>query len=141
VDFSEARGLFGIIFQIPGSDCKVMDRGLILKKPRGLSAKYPKLDFLGPRWPGPPWTGGHCRARELIRAQPSAAPMPESSDRRAGERNGGWASPMVGLPWLGRRWKGVSPAAEASAQKGDDEGAVRECWRCGRLHRGRGRLL
>jgi hypothetical protein len=47
VDFSEARDLFVIIFQIPGSDCKFMDCGLILKKPRGLSAKCPKLDFPG----------------------------------------------------------------------------------------------
>jgi hypothetical protein len=29
------------------------------------------------------------------------------------------------LPRLGRWWKGVSPAVEASAQKGDDEGTVR----------------
>jgi hypothetical protein len=47
VDFSKARDLFGIIFQIPGSDCKFMDCGLISKKPRGLSAKCPKLDFPG----------------------------------------------------------------------------------------------
>jgi hypothetical protein len=40
VDFSEARDLFGIIFQIPGSDCKFMDNGLILEKMRGLSAKH-----------------------------------------------------------------------------------------------------
>jgi hypothetical protein len=39
VDFSEARNLFGIIFQIPGPNCKIMDYGLILKKMRGLSAK------------------------------------------------------------------------------------------------------
>jgi hypothetical protein len=39
VDFSEAGNLFGIIFQIPGSDYKFMDCGLILKKPRGLNAK------------------------------------------------------------------------------------------------------
>jgi hypothetical protein len=32
---------------------------------------------------------------------------------------------MAGLPRLGRWWKDVSPAAEASAQKGDSEGAVR----------------
>jgi hypothetical protein len=32
---------------------------------------------------------------------------------------------MARLPRLGRRWKGVSPAAEASARKGDGEGAVR----------------
>jgi hypothetical protein len=74
VDFSEARDLFGIIFQIPGSDCKFLDCGLILEKLRGLSAKCPKLDFPEIvllkethrlRWPGPPWTDGHCRAPEL----------------------------------------------------------------------------
>jgi hypothetical protein len=40
VDFSEARDLFGIIFQIPGSDCKFPNCGLILEKMRGLSAKH-----------------------------------------------------------------------------------------------------
>jgi hypothetical protein len=39
VDFSEARDLFEIIFQIPGSDCKFLDCGLILEKMRGLSTK------------------------------------------------------------------------------------------------------
>jgi hypothetical protein len=39
VDFSKARDLFGIIFQIPGSDYKFLDYGLILEKMRGLSAK------------------------------------------------------------------------------------------------------
>jgi hypothetical protein len=32
---------------------------------------------------------------------------------------------MAGLSWLGRRLKGISPVAEASAQKGECEGAVR----------------
>jgi hypothetical protein len=32
---------------------------------------------------------------------------------------------MAGLPRLGRRWKGISPAVEALAQKGDGEGAMR----------------
>jgi hypothetical protein len=32
---------------------------------------------------------------------------------------------MAGLPPLGRRWKGVSSAVEASARTGDGEGAVR----------------
>jgi hypothetical protein len=32
---------------------------------------------------------------------------------------------MAGLARLGRRWKGISPAAEALARKGDIEGTVR----------------
>jgi hypothetical protein len=32
---------------------------------------------------------------------------------------------MAGLPWLGRRWKGVLPATETLAQKDDGEGVVR----------------
>jgi hypothetical protein len=42
VDFFEARDLFGIIFQILGPNCKIMDCGLISKKPRGLFAKFLK---------------------------------------------------------------------------------------------------
>jgi hypothetical protein len=64
--FSEARDLFGIIFQIPGPNYKFLDCGLISKKPRGLSAKCSKLDFLGiifleenPRTESTcPWTTG-----------------------------------------------------------------------------------
>jgi hypothetical protein len=40
VDFFEARDLFEIIIQIPGSDCKFLDCGLIRKKHRGLFAKF-----------------------------------------------------------------------------------------------------
>jgi hypothetical protein len=74
---------------------------------------------------GPSWTGGHCCSRELIGAQPPAAPVPEGSDRGASEREGGPANSMLGLPLLGRRWKGGSLATETSARKDDGEGAVR----------------
>jgi hypothetical protein len=47
VDFSEARDLFGIIFQSRGPNYKIRDCGLISKKPRGLSAKCRKLEFPG----------------------------------------------------------------------------------------------
>ena len=43
MDFSEARGLFGIIFQIPGSDRNFLDYGLIMKKHRGFFAKLPEI--------------------------------------------------------------------------------------------------
>jgi hypothetical protein len=39
VDFSEARDLFGIIFQFWGPNCKFRDCGLITKKLRGFFAK------------------------------------------------------------------------------------------------------
>jgi hypothetical protein len=74
---------------------------------------------------GPPWTGDHCRSRELTGARPPAVPVPESSDRRAGEGEDGTTNSMAGLPRLGRRWKGGSPATESSALKGNGEGAVR----------------
>jgi hypothetical protein len=43
VDFSEARDLFGIIFQIPESDRNFLDCGLITKKHRGFFAKLPEI--------------------------------------------------------------------------------------------------
>jgi hypothetical protein len=43
VDFSEARDLFGIIFQFQRPNCKIRDGWLILKKLRGLSAKMPEI--------------------------------------------------------------------------------------------------
>jgi hypothetical protein len=54
-----------------------------------------------------------------------AAPVPESSDRGAGERESGPTNSMAGFPRLGRRWRGGSPATETSAWKDDGEGAVR----------------
>jgi hypothetical protein len=47
VDFSEAGDLFVIIFQILRPNSKIMDYGLIFKKPRGLNEKCQKLEFPG----------------------------------------------------------------------------------------------
>jgi hypothetical protein len=80
---------------------------------------------VGHRDSGPPWTGDHCRSRELTGARPSAAPVPESFDRGAGEGEGGPANSMAGLPRLGRWWKSGSPVIEILARKDDGEGAVR----------------
>jgi hypothetical protein len=69
VDFSEARGVFGIIFQFRGANCKIRDRGLILKKLRGLSAKCRKLEFPGIVFlKENPWTSPQVRG-------PRAAPV------------------------------------------------------------------
>ena len=43
VDFSEARDLFVIIFQILDRTRKIRDRGLISKKHRGFFAKLPEI--------------------------------------------------------------------------------------------------
>jgi hypothetical protein len=47
-----------------------------------------------------------------------------------GERKGGPANSMAGLPRLERRWKGVSLAVELRSREDDSEGAVRalEVW-------------
>jgi hypothetical protein len=42
VNFSEARDLFVIIFQIPRPNCKIIECGFILKKSRDLNEKHPK---------------------------------------------------------------------------------------------------
>jgi hypothetical protein len=80
VDFSEARDLFGIIFQIPGPKCKFLDSGLILKKPWGPNAKCPKLDF--PRivfLKENPWTKSTCPW--TTGARPTGTPVHETSPR------------------------------------------------------------
>jgi hypothetical protein len=90
-----------------------------------MKTREPSPRVRGRCQPSPLWTGGHCRSRELTGAQPPAAPVPESSDRGAGERMGGPANSMAALPRLGRRWKGVSPAAELRSREDDGEGTVR----------------
>jgi hypothetical protein len=43
VDFSEAKDLFGIIFQFPGPFCEITDCGLIIEKHKGLFTKSPGI--------------------------------------------------------------------------------------------------
>jgi hypothetical protein len=82
--FSEARDLFVIIFQILGSDCKFMDCGLISKKSRGLSAKCPKLDFLGIVFlKENPWTESTSLWTAPARSTVDRRPLPRSGARRS----------------------------------------------------------
>jgi hypothetical protein len=99
VDFSKARDLFGIIFQIPGSDCKFMDYGLILKKLRGLSAKCPKLDFPG---------------IVFLKENPWTVPTRSTVDR--------WPLPRSGARWSSA--SGRSGARELRLRGGGGEGLV-----------------
>jgi hypothetical protein len=85
VDFSEARDLFVNIFQILEPNCKFLDCGLILEKPRGPNAKCPKLEFSGiiflkeTRGPSP-------RARGPRAAPVHGGPRSPSRGRLSGER-------------------------------------------------------
>jgi hypothetical protein len=88
VDFSKARDIFVIFFQIPGSDCKFMNCGLISKKPRGLSAKCTKLDFPGIVFlKENPWTES---------ASPWTTPAWSTVDRRPLPRSGAHRSSASG---------------------------------------------
>jgi hypothetical protein len=84
VDFSEARELFLNIFQIHRSDCKFMDCGLIPKKPRGLSAKCPKLDFPGIVFlKENPWTESTSPWTASVRSTVDRWPLPRSGAHRS----------------------------------------------------------
>jgi hypothetical protein len=116
--------------------------GSISKKPRGLSAKCSKLDFLGivflkenpwtkstSPWTAPAWSIMDRTTIAALGSSPELGLRPLRCPRAPSEGQGrgraGRRAQWRGLPRLGRRWKGVSPVAEASAQKGDGEGAVR----------------
>jgi hypothetical protein len=64
VDFSVARDLFVNIFQISDLTAKIMDHGLILENPRGLSAKLAKS---GPRVDFTIVQGPLCKISKIIR--------------------------------------------------------------------------
>jgi hypothetical protein len=106
-----ARDLFVNIFQILGPNCKFLDCGLILEKPRGLSVKCLKLEFPG-----------------IIFLKETRGPSPRACGPRATPVHGGPRSPS--------RWRltGEQPERRPRAR---NITAVEEKWRgdCGEPHR------
>jgi hypothetical protein len=84
VDFSEARDLFGIIFQFRGPNCKIRECGLILEKLSGLSAKCQKLEFLGIVFlKENPWTKLISSWTAPARSTVDRQPLPRSGAHRS----------------------------------------------------------
>jgi hypothetical protein len=154
VDFSKARDLFEIIFQIPGSDCKFLDCGLILEKSRGLNAKCPKLDFSviiflketrgpSPQVRGPPeprstvdrsWTA----APSSPGLRPPAAPGSMGVGQGAGEGEWGAGSAVWRLGITAAWWRSKKISGEAFRR---GRGERRSVVRCGVLRGSSGWLL
>jgi hypothetical protein len=93
-----------------------------------------KLDFLelildgkGPRRPGPPWIGSHCREPEFVRARPPAPPVVEVAGRGAEEEEGSTRVPVSGSPGLRRRRSGGAMTVKAVGE----EHSARACSGCG----------
>jgi hypothetical protein len=71
----------------------------------------------GPRQPGAPWTGGHGRPRELVRAQPPATLGLKVAKKGRGEEEGSTGVPIPGSPGLGRRRSGGATVVKVAAGK------------------------
>jgi hypothetical protein len=119
VDFSEAKDLSRILFQIPGPNCEIRDSRLILEKMRGLSAKCWKMEFLGIIFMrkksrtrstghgphpasvhyGPAMDGG----TELTGAWPPAALVSKGTGQGTGEGEWDAGNSVVCSPELGRQ--------------------------------------
>jgi hypothetical protein len=143
VDFSEARDLFVNIFRILDRTGKIVDLGLILENPRGLSAKSaksgPRVDFQKSRdlfaiflkypritncfltdnsWTGStsPWTDASAdngHGSVLTGAHPPAAPMRQSSPAGAQNGEGGTGSSSRASLGLERRRGGRATTGKA----------------------------
>jgi hypothetical protein len=115
VDFSEARDLFGIIFQFQWPNYKFSDCGLILKKLRGLSAKCQKLEFPGTVFlKKNSWTKSTSPWTAPGRPVHSSTVDSTVADGRGSSELGLGAAPgHCGLP-QGWRWEGRN-----AAQPGD----------------------
>jgi hypothetical protein len=124
VDFSEARDLFVIIFQILGSDGKFLDCRLILEKLRGLNAKCPKLDF--PRIVFLKETRGPPEPQSTVDRPWTAAPSSPEGEWGAGSAVG--ASPgherRCGNQASRRRGGGRKNSLVRRSDAGEEKGGV-----------------
>jgi hypothetical protein len=118
-----------------------MDCRLILEKPRGLSAKCPKLDFSGNCFPNEnSWTESTSPWTASAQSTVDRRPLPLSGARRSsasgrsgarelrprGGREGGWAGELNGRVAAARKAvEGRLTGGGTLARKGDGEGAVR----------------
>jgi hypothetical protein len=68
----------------------------------------------GPRQPGPPWTGSHCREPELIGALPPAPLAIKVAGRGAEEEEGSMGIPVPDTPGLERWWSSSEMMVKAA---------------------------
>jgi hypothetical protein len=117
VDFSEAKDLSGIIFQILGANYEIRYCGLIFENPRGFFAKLSGIIYFGiifpkktrgsspqvhgPPWLGPPWTGGPSSPE--LSLWPLRCSWALAKGRRMGETGSG--NPLRASTEDGR-WRG-----------------------------------
>jgi hypothetical protein len=141
VDFSEARDVFGIIFQFRGPNCKIRECGLILEKLRGLHAKCQKLEFPGivflkenlwtksmSPWTAParstmdrrplPCSGAHRSSASGRSGAQELRPRGGGVEGRARELNDGVATAREAV-------EGRLTGGGASARNGDGKGTLR----------------
>jgi hypothetical protein len=118
-----------------------VDRGLISKKHRGFFAKWRGISagiyfstdkaMDRPGALGPPWTdggadrGGPRHGGALTRAQPSAAPVRQSSPAGAQQREERTGSSARASPGLGQRWGGRTMAVKARRHRCSVRGLLR----------------
>jgi hypothetical protein len=95
----------GLFYKFPEKNQKIRFSGIIFGRKIGVVDRAGLIHH-GPRRPGPPWTGDHCRVPELIGARPPAALVAGVAGRGAEEGKGSTGVPVLGSPGLRRRWSG-----------------------------------
>jgi hypothetical protein len=123
VDFSEDRDLFVNIFRISGQTAKIPDRGLILEKPEGLSAKSAKF---GPRVDFPKVQEPLCKIFKI------------SEITNYFQTDNSWTGSTS--PWTGRArsvHRGPTPARTTGTTARSPELGLRPLWCAKARRRGR----